>query len=117
MLNTSLCNYSVAYIPVKGTISFTNMAASGAAENNNNEEVIFKNCTWFTDCISEINNTQIDSAKDIDVVMSMYDLIKYSDNYSKKSGSLWQYYRDESPNFPCNSTSFKFKQKLTGKKK
>ena len=51
--------------------------------------------TPFPDCISEINNTEIDHRKDIDVVMPMYSLIEYSENYSKTSGSLWQYYRDE----------------------
>ena len=49
----------------------------------------------FTDCISEINNTEVDNPKDIDVAMSMYNLIKYSNNYSKTSGGLCQYYRDE----------------------
>ena len=56
--------------------------------------MIFKNWAPFTDCISKINNTQIDNAKDIDIVMPMYKLIEYSDNYSKKSGSLWQYCKD-----------------------
>ena len=51
--------------------------------------VVFTNCGPFTDCISEINNTQIDNAKDIDVVMPMYNLVEYCDNYSKISGSLW----------------------------
>ena len=54
----------------------------------------FKNCTPFTNCISEINNTQLDNAKDIDTVMSMHNLIEYSDNYSKTSGSFWQYCKD-----------------------
>ena len=57
--------------------------------------MIFKNCALFTDCISEINNIQVYNAKDVALVMSMYNLIKYSDNYSKTSGSLWQFYRDE----------------------
>ena len=57
--------------------------------------LIFKNCAPFTDCISEINNTQIDNAKYLDVMMPMYGLIRYSDNYSKTSGRLWQYYRDD----------------------
>ena len=48
----------------------------------------------LTDCISEINNTQIDNAKYIDIVMPMYNLIEYSDNYSKTSGSLWQYCKE-----------------------
>ena len=73
-----------------------------------------------------MNNTQIDNAKDIDIVMPMYNLIEYSDNYSKKSGSLWQYYRQESflntndaiADFPAddnNSASFKFKTKTAAK--
>ena len=53
----------------------------------NNIQVLFKNCAPFTDCISEVSNTQIDNAKDIDVVMPMYNLIEYGDNYSKISGS------------------------------
>ena len=80
----------------------------------------------FTDCISEINNTQIDNAKYIDVIMPMYNLIKYSNNYSKKSGSLWQYYRDEPflnnngaiGDFPVDSNNivlFKFKTNITGR--
>ena len=56
--------------------------------NNNHKELVFKNCAPFTDCISEINNTQIDNAKDIDLVMLMYNLIEYSNNYSKTSESL-----------------------------
>ena len=59
------------------------------------ERVILKNCAPFIDCISEINNTQTDNAKDLDVVMSMYKLIEYSINYSEISGSLWQYCRDD----------------------
>ena len=51
-----------------------------------------KNYVPFTNCISEINNTQTD--KDIDIVVLMYNSIEYSDNYSKTSGSLWHYYRD-----------------------
>ena len=60
------------------------------------KNIIIKNCTPFTSCISEINNTQIDNAKDIDIVLPMCNLIKYSDNCSKTSGILWQYYRAES---------------------
>ena len=88
MLKSSLCDYSDAYILVKGTISVNNTAAAGAAVNNNDKKVIFKHCAPFTNCISEINNTQIDNAKDIDIVMPMYNLIEYSDNYAKTTGSL-----------------------------
>ena len=90
ILKCSLCDYSDAYIHVKGTIAVNNFAAALAAANinNNNKKGIFKNCALFTICISEINNTQVDNAKDIDIVMSMYNVIEYSDNYSKPSGSL-----------------------------
>ena len=83
-----------AYILVKGTITVNNTAAAGAAANNTNKKVIYKNCALFTNCISEINNMQIDNAKDIDIVMLMYNLIEYSDNYAKTTGSLWQYCKD-----------------------
>ena len=94
MLKSSLCDYSDAYILVKGTITVNNTAAADADANNTNKKVIFKNCAPFTICISEINNTQVDNVKDIDIVMPMYNLIEYSDNYSKTSGSLWQYCKD-----------------------
>ena len=92
MLRSSLCDYSDAYILVKGNITVNNTAADGAAANNTNKKVIFKNCAPFTGCISKINSTQVDNAEDVDIVMSMYNLIEYSDNYSKKSGGLWQRY-------------------------
>ena len=57
--------------------------------------MVDKICAPFTDCINEVNTTQMDNAKDIDVGMLMYNSIEYSDNYSETSGSLWQYYRDE----------------------
>ena len=94
MLKSSLRDYSDAYILVKGTITVNNTAAQGAGANNINKKVIFKNCAPFTNCISEINNTQIDNAKDIDIVTPMYNLIEYSDNYAKTTGSLWQYCKD-----------------------
>ena len=120
MLKSSLCDYSDAYILVKGTITVNNTAAA----NNTNKKVIFKNCAPFTNCISEINNTQIDNAKDINIVMPMYNLIEYSDNYAKTTGSLWQYCKDiparnangDIAIFAENNTtdSFKFKAKITG---
>ena len=124
MLKASLCDYSDAYILVRGTISVNNTADQGAAANNTNKKVIFKNCAPFTNCISEINNTQIDNAKDIDIVMPMYNLIEYSDNYAKTTRSLWQYCRDITARnnnneiivFDVNNPtdSFKFKAKITG---
>ena len=124
MLKSSLCDYGDAYILVKGTISVNNTAAAGAAANNTNKKVTFKNCSRFTICISEINDAQIDNAKDIDIVMPMYTLIEYSDNYAKTTGSLWQYCkdiparnnRDEITEFVRGNTtdSFNFKTKITG---
>ena len=69
MLKSSLCNYGDAYIHVKGTITVNNSAVAPAAANNGNRKVIFKNCAPFTIYISEINNTQVDNAKDINIVM------------------------------------------------
>ena len=115
MLRSSLCDYSDAYILVKGNISVNNIAAADAGANNTNKKVIFKNCAAFTKCISRINNTDIDNAQDIDIVMPMYNLIEYSDNYSKTSGSLWQYYKDDPNDNIADSESFKSKVKITGK--
>ena len=89
MLKSSLCYYSDAHIPVKGNITLNNIAGAGAAANNTNKKVIFKNCAPFTSCIDKINNEQIDNTEYIDIVMPMYNLIEYSDNYSKTSGRLW----------------------------
>ena len=119
MLKSSLCDYSDAYILVSGTVTVAELAAG---RGNNDIEVVFKNCAPLTDCIRETNTTQIDNATGIDVVMPMHNLIEYSDNYSKTSGSLWQYYRHEPAlsdagtldNFPGNSALFKYKQKRTG---
>ena len=94
MLRSSLCDYSDAYILVKGNITVNNTAAEGAAATNTNKKVIFKNCVSFTNCVSKTNNTQIDDAEYIDIVMPMYNLIEYSYNYSKTSGSLWQYCKE-----------------------
>ena len=69
----------------------------------------------FTKCISRINNKDIDTAQDTDFVMPMYNLIEYSDKYSKRSESLWQYYKDDSNNNLADTESFKSKVKITGK--
>ena len=91
MLRSSLYKYSDAYILVKGNITVNNIAAEGVASTNTNKKVIFKNLAPFTNCKIKINNTQIDNAEYIDIVMPMYNLIEYNDNYSKTFGSLWQY--------------------------
>ena len=124
ILKSNLCDYSDAYVYVIGTASVNNTAAAGADANNTNKKVIFKNCAPFTNCISEINNTQVDNANDLDIVMARYNLIEYSDNYSKTSGSLWQYCKYipavDNNNVIVNFTddnvtdSFNFKVKMTG---
>ena len=83
-------------------------------EDNQMKEITFKNCAPFTKCISRINNTDIDNAQNTDIVMPMYNLIEYSDNYSRTAASLWQYYKDDSDNNLENSESFKFQLKITG---
>ena len=123
ILKSGLCDYSDAYILVKGSITVNNTDAEDTDANNTNKKVIFKNCVPFTNFISEINNTQADNAKDIDIVMSIYNLIEYSDNYSKTSGSLWQYCKDipaaDNNNAIANlaennlTDSFNFKVKMT----
>ena len=72
MIRSNLCDYSDAPILVQGTIKVPNMAAAVVRVNNTNKKVIIKNCTPFTNCITEISNTQKDKAQDIDIVMSMY---------------------------------------------
>ena len=112
MLRSDLCDFSDAYIVVKGDITVTkkiftaddtdadnNTAANVAATNtaNNNElggkRLVFKNNAPFIDCISKINGVKIDNAEDLDIVMPMYNLLEYSKNYGKTTGSLWNYYR------------------------
>ena len=95
MIRPSSCDYSDKYILAKETIIVSNTAAEGAAVNNTNKNVIFKNCAPFSSCITDINNIQVDDAHDIDIAMPMCNLIEYSNAYSKTSGSVWQYYRDE----------------------
>ena len=81
-------DYSNAYILVKENITVNNTAVVDAAANDTNKKLIFKNFAPFTRCISKINNTEKDNAQFIDIVMPMYNLIEYSENYSKTSGSL-----------------------------
>ena len=119
MLKSSLCDYSDAYVHMKGTITVNNITAADANANNTNKKVIFKNCVPFTICVSEIKRTQVDNAKDIDIVIPMYNLIECSDNYSKTSGSLWQYCKDipavnNNNAFVDFTDSFNFKVKMTG---
>ena len=117
MLRSNLCDYEDSYILVKGTITITG-AGDSAGERQADERdkgVTIKYCAPFTKCISRINNTDMDNAHDIDNVMPIYNLIEYSDNYSKTSESLWQYYKYDPNDTLANSKSFKSKVKITGK--
>ena len=109
-IEPNLCDYSDAYILVTGSIRITC--------SNQNTKVAFKNCSPFEKCRREINETFVDGAQDINIAMSMYNLIEYSDNYSDTSGSLWQFKRDEiegNNNLTVdNSPSFKYKSNITG---
>ena len=90
MLRSNLCIYAVSYILVKGTITITGAGDDAAARQTDerNKGVTFKNCAPFSKCISRINNTDIDNAHDLDIVIPMYNLIEYSDNYSKITQTL-----------------------------
>ena len=111
MLRSDLCDFSDAYIVVKGDITVTN-------PNNakRNKAVAFKNNAPFINCISKINGVKVDNAEDLDVVMPVYNLLEYSKNYRKTTRNLWNYYRDE-PSDPLysNSKSFKYNTSIVGK--
>ena len=102
MLRSDLCNFSDAYTVVKGTNPLTKTNVRGIIDIRNSF-LAFKNNAPFTNCISKINNGFIDNAEDLDVVMLMYNLLEYSKNYRKTTGSLWNYYRDEPHDFPANN--------------
>ena len=105
MLRSDLCNFSNAYIVVKGIIAVTNLY-----DAKRNKSVAFKNNTPFITCIPEINDVQIDNAEDLDFVMLMYNLLENSKNYRKITGGLLNYYRNK-PNNPLSSNSESFKSK------
>ena len=90
-LQSDFCDYSDAYIVVKGRIT----VEGDNDTKTNNKKLIFKNNVPFRSCISKINNTFIDNAEELDIVMLMYNLLEYSDNYSVTLGSLWNYCRDK----------------------
>ena len=99
--------------PPAGRTGAQLLAARHADERG--KDVTFKYCAPFIKCINRIRNTGIDNAKYIDIVMPIYNLIEYRENYSKTSGSLWQYYKDDPNNNLANSESFRHKLKITGK--
>ena len=86
-IESSLCDYSDAYILVKGNIT--------TRPKNNATQVVFKNCAPFKGFRTEINDTFVDYADFINIAMPMFNLIEYSDNYSDTSGGLWGFKRDE----------------------
>ena len=127
MLRSNLCDYSDAYILVKGTITVTAPGVNNNANNirdKRNRPLILKIYVPFVSCITRINGELIEDADDLDIVMSMYNLLEYSKNYRKTIGLLYNYYRDElsddadDNNFDnikiVNSNTFKYKNKITG---
>ena len=108
-----MCDYAEAYILVDGTIRAANNV-------DNNTRLALKNCAPFTKCNLEINDEQVDTAENLDIVMPMYNLIEYSDNYQDSSATLYQYKRDEPQDDLANnlatntSSSFKYTVNLLG---
>ena len=110
-IKSSLCHYSDAFILVTGNIT---------VNASNNTDVAFKLYVPFSVCKKVINNVLLDKANHIYIAVPMYNLMEYSDNYSDRSGSLWQFKRDEDPTNNVdltidNSQSFKYKTALVGK--
>ena len=114
MSKSDLCDYSNAYLLLQETITIIGerACASAKATNRKNKQVIIKNCATIADCVSEINNAQVDNAKDLAIVMPMYNLIECSDDYANTSGSLRQYCRNEPDDDITDSKSFKFKSRF-----
>ena len=124
-LRSNLCDYSDAYLLVKGTITVNGIV--NGAENEilrRNRPLILKNNAPFVSCMTKINNVFIEDADDLDIIMPMYSLLEYSKNYRKTIGSLYNYYRDKlsddnNPNNFLNTNvvnpnTFKYKNKITG---
>ena len=127
MLRSNLCDYSDAYIFVKGIITVTAPGVNNNADNirdKRNRPLILKNNAPFASCITRITGKLIEDTDDLDIVMSMYNLLDYSKNYRKTIGSLYNYYRDElsddadNNNFDnikvVNSNTFNYKNKIIG---
>ena len=122
MLRSDLCDYSDAYVWVRGTITVTNPNSNA----NLDRRLTLKNNGPFISCASNINGELVENAEDLDIVMPMYNLLEYSKNYEKTSGSLFNYYRDESNEAEIandngamnisirNSKSFDYKTEITG---
>ena len=99
-IESSLCDYSDAYILVTGNIAVKRRNPADTAEIALGAitQVAFKNCAPFEKCSTEIDGTLVDEASFINITMPMKNLIEYSDNYSDTSGSLWSFKRDEIDN-------------------
>ena len=125
-IESSLCDYSDAYILVTGNIAVTKTIATAAGGNRQRKqpldaatEVVFKNFAPFENCRMEINDTYVYEAKHINTAMPMYNLIEYSDKYSDSSGSLWSFKRDKiTDNIDVtndnNTALFKYKSNIIG---
>ena len=122
MFRSDICDYSDAFVWVKGKITVTNPNDNA----NFNKELTLKNNSPFISCISKINSELVENAEDLGIVMPMYNLLEYSTNYEKTSGSLFNYYRDEPSEITIgagnnainisirNSKSFDYKTEITG---
>ena len=110
ILRSDLYDFSGAYIVLEGDIIVTEPDNA-----KRNKSVTFENNAPFINCISKINGVKIDNAEDLDVVIPMNNLLEYSKNYRKTTGSLWNYYRDELSNpLYSNSESSRYKTNITG---
>ena len=120
MLRSDLCDYADAYILINGTI----IVAGNQPRDRQNRPLILKNNAPFISCISKINNELNEDAEDLDIVMSMYNLLEYSKNYRKTIELLYNYYRDDLSNDAdnvnfgnikiVNLEAFKYKNKIIG---
>ena len=121
ILRSDLCDYNDAYIALKGVVT---ISAEERERDEMNRDFVLKNNAPFFSCVSRINYVLIGNAEDLQFVMPLYNLLEYSKNYSKTSGSLQNYYRNEltdeandnnGPNKNViNSESFKYKTSITG---
>ena len=117
MLESNLCCFREAYILVNRTLRIIEYGGKDTQQqlDERNKAEIFNNCAPFTGFISAIQNIQVENAKDLDVVMPTYNLIKYSNSYSKTSERLCQYYNDETNDILRNCETLKYKIKIIGK--
>ena len=120
-LESSLCDYSDAYILVTGNITVKRRNAADTADIALGAitQVAFKNCAPFKKCLTEIDGTLVGEANFINITMPMYNLIEYRNNYSDTSGNLWGFKRDEIDNNADvtnddNAPSFKYKASNIG---